>query len=249
VLNELARALLEPPAPVFLLAGAGALLARKRRRLGLALLGAAGLLLYIFCCPWLSGMLLISLQRHAALPPDGSPTPLPQGAGAIAVLSAGWNPAADEWGAPTVDALTLERVRYAAALARRTGLPLLTSGGAPRRGARPHAEMMREVLEREFQLDVRWVEGASADTRENARESAALLRAAGIERIFLVTHAWHMPRAAAAFRAAGLDVVPAPTAFRIRPRLEAAAFWPSARALRESTWALHEWLGRLWYAL
>jgi len=248
VLTDILEALLEPPAPALLLGVAGGLLALKRKRLGLGLIAAAGALLYVFCCPWLAGMLLWSLQSEAALPPEGSGDPLPQ-AQAIVVLSAGWNPAGDEWGHPTVDALSLERVRYAAALARRTSLPLLASGGAPRRGERSLGEMLREVLERDFGCEVRWVEGTSANTRENAIESVRILRAAGIERAFLVTHAWHMPRARRAFEACGFDVLPAPTAFRVHPRLELDAFWPSARALREFTWATHELLGGLWYRI
>jgi uncharacterized SAM-binding protein YcdF (DUF218 family) len=193
-------------------------------------------------------MALWSLQSHPALPPEGTSEPLPGGAGAVVVISAGWNPTGPEYGGATVGALTLERLRYGASLSRRTGLPVLVSGGVPQRGHPPLAEMMRDAL-RDLGVEARWVEGRSGDTRGNARESAVLLRADGVERIFLVTHAWHMPRAVAAFRSAGLDVIPAPTAFRIRPRLRLRSFWPSARALREGHWALHEWLGRAWYAL
>ena len=39
------------------------------------------------------------------------------------------------------------------------------------------------------------------------------LEAAGVRRILLVTHAMHMKRARDAFEAAGLEVVPAPTAW------------------------------------
>lgn len=249
MLTEIAESLLSPPAPALLLGAAGGLVALKRRRLGTALIVSAGALLYVFCCPWLAGMFLWSLQSERALPAQASGESLPEGAQAIAVLSAGWNPAGAEWGHSTVDALTLERLRYAAALARRTGLPLLTSGGVPRRGERPLAEMMREVLAADFGLEVRWVEETSGNTRENARESARLLRESGVERAFLVTHAWHMKRAVEAFRAQGFDVIPAPTAFRIRPRLELGAFWPSARALREFNWATHELLGQAWYRI
>lgn len=259
MLRELAEALLAPPVPAFALVLVGALLlawsargsaARRSplRRLGLALCAAGAGLMYVLCCPWLMAMALWSLQSYPALPPEGAPEPLPAGAGAIVVISAGWNPAGPEYGGATIGALTLERLRYGASLSRRTGLPVLVSGGAPQRGQPPLAEMMRDAL-RELGVEARWVEGRAGDTRGNARESAALLREGGVERVFLVTHAWHMPRAVAAFRAAGLEVIPAPTAFRIRPRLEPSAFWPSARALREGHWALHEWLGRAWYAL
>ena len=39
---------------------------------------------------------------------------------------------------------------------------------------------MREALERDFGVKVRWVENASRDTAENARLSAPILKAAGV---------------------------------------------------------------------
>jgi uncharacterized SAM-binding protein YcdF (DUF218 family) len=108
---------------------------------------------------------------------------------------------------------------------------------------------MAETLERDFGIAARWTETRSANTRENLAFAAELLEEEGIESIFLVTHAWHVPRAAAAARAAGLAPIPAPTAFVAWPPLKPSSFLPSAHALRESSWALHEWIGRAWYAL
>jgi len=50
------------------------------------------------------------------------------------------------------------------------------------------------------------VEGRSANTAENAKFSAALLRPKANERWILVTSAYHMPRAMGAFREAGFKV-------------------------------------------
>src|SRR5690606_3210249 len=97
--------------------------------------------------------------------------------------------------------------------------------------------------------DVRWVEGRSESTWENAVLSAPILREAGVKRILLVTHAFHMPRARASFAAQGFDVVPAPTAFRKTPELSLHALLPSAKGLADTSFAFHEWLGRIWYAL
>jgi uncharacterized SAM-binding protein YcdF (DUF218 family) len=56
-----------------------------------------------------------------------------------------------------------------------------------------------------------------------------------------------MRRAMAAFRAEGLEPIAAPTRF-IRPPLPLAQdFVPNASSLRASYYALHEWLGLLWY--
>jgi uncharacterized SAM-binding protein YcdF (DUF218 family) len=96
---------------------------------------------------------------------------------------------------------------------------------------------------------VRWTEERSANTRQNIAFAAEILRAEGIDTVLLVTHAWHMPRAVAECERAGLRALPAPTCFRAWPPLELTSFWPSERALRESTWALHEWVGRAWYAV
>jgi uncharacterized SAM-binding protein YcdF (DUF218 family) len=49
-------------------------------------------------------------------------------------------------------------------------------------------------------------ERLSLDTRDNARFAAALLERRGIRRVVVVTCTWHLPRAARAFRAAGLEV-------------------------------------------
>jgi uncharacterized SAM-binding protein YcdF (DUF218 family) len=67
--------------------------------------------------------------------------------------------------------------------------------------------------------------------------------------VYLVTHAWHMPRARQQFEAAGIQVVAAPTGFRARPWQGARSLLPHWTAVRDSYWAAHEWLGRLFYAL
>ncbi len=234
-----------PPTSLMLLGALALLLSRRRprlaRRLGLVAAGLAALL----CVPYVGGSLLCSLQRVNAISPD---QPLAD-AQAIVVLSAEHNSAGPEYGGATVGPMTLERLRYAAHLSLRTGLPIVCSGGVPRRGLPPMAEMMRGALEREFGVEVRYLETRSANTRENARFAAELLLPLDIERILLVTHAWHEPRAVREFKRAGFEVLPAPTGFRIGPAMELESFVPTAKAFRESCWALHEWIGRAWYEL
>ena len=94
-----------------------------------------------------------------------------------------------------------------------------------------------------------WRESRSHSTAANARETAALLRREGITAGVLVTHAWHMPRAVAAFRRAGLPLVPAPTRFTPSTGWEASGLLPSVRALSYSHYAFYEWGGRAWYFL
>jgi uncharacterized SAM-binding protein YcdF (DUF218 family) len=109
---------------------------------------------------------------------------------------------------------------------------------------------MRTVLEREFHVRVNWIEVRSRNTAENAIESAAILRQAGIDTVYLVTHAWHMPRARQAFEANGIRVVPAPVApVSAASPFDLSDILPIAKGLATSSYALHEWMGMVWYSL
>ncbi len=77
-----------------------------------------------------------------------------------------------------------------------------------------------------------------------------ILQPLAIEKIILVTHAFHMPRALNEFKRVGFDALPAPTAFfSNQEKLSIFSFIPSAQALTVSSFILHEYLGLLWYRL
>lgn len=235
------KALLVPPAGLILLALAGLLLARPRRRTAAGVAFGSLLTLYAFSTPLLGWWLLSRLETQPAGVAAGAPQ-------AIVVLAAGVVLTAPEYGGPTVDAMGLQRLRYAARLARETGLPVLLCGGRLREIDGSVAALMAQSLRRDFGVEPRWLEESSTTTRENAGFAASLLREAGVSRILLVTHAWHMPRAMAAFAGAGIEVAPAPTAFTDPPGWRQALI-PSTGALRLSYYAMHEFGGRLWYAI
>jgi uncharacterized SAM-binding protein YcdF (DUF218 family) len=140
-------------------------------------------------------------------------------------------------------------MRVGAALHRATGLPLLVSGGPLGRGEPPIAALMAASLAADFGVTARWQEDHSADTRQNAQFSAALLRREGIGAAWLVTHAWHMPRSQEAFARAGLPTLAAPVRLDRLPRWEAREFLPRPDRLAQSWYAMREWAGRLAYAL
>jgi uncharacterized SAM-binding protein YcdF (DUF218 family) len=168
---------------------------------------------------------------------------------AIVVLGGGTYFSAPEYGADTVKAPVLARLRYAAHLHRALDKPVLASGGAPEGNAVPEALLMKQALEQDFRIPVKWVEAGSRNTFENALQSGAVLKPSGIQKIYLVTHAWHMRRARIAFEHAGFTVIPAPTAFVTRFRLTAIDFLPDARALHDSAVFFREGVGIGWYYL
>ena len=76
-----------------------------------------------------------------------------------------------------------------------------------------------------------------------------MLRRFNISHVYLVTHAWHMPRAQRAFERAGLRVTPAPTAFTTLDRAHRGwlGYLPSTHGLSLSSIALREKIGSLYY--
>jgi uncharacterized SAM-binding protein YcdF (DUF218 family) len=92
------------------------------------------------------------------------------------------------------------------------------------------------------------LETRSRTTRENAVETARLARDKGFQRVLLVTSALHMRRAAGAFRAVGLEVVPAPTDFSVLGTGRLPNLLPDAGSLEATTATLHEWIGLSYYA-
>jgi uncharacterized SAM-binding protein YcdF (DUF218 family) len=101
---------------------------------------------------------------------------------------------------------------------------------------------MREVLEREFGVPVRWTEDRARNTHENAQFSAARLEKEGVKRVLLVAHGFDMPRARAEFTAAGLEVVPAPTFVPAEGTFDLMDLVPNVHALQFSYYALYELL-------
>jgi uncharacterized SAM-binding protein YcdF (DUF218 family) len=169
---------------------------------------------------------------------------------AIIILGGGTYSNAPEYaGEDTVSEATLARLRYGARLERKFNLPILVTGGNPAGDDTPEAWQMRVALQHDFGVPVRWIEENSNNTFENAQNSFKILDHENIRTIYLVTHAWHMPRSAAAFKLAGFNVIEAPTAYTTRHSTNLLTFVPRAEALRESSIFCHEIIGLLWYRI
>ena len=237
LLKKLLTALALPPAGPLLLAALGLLLMRRWPRFGKTLAWCGLALLWLLATPAVTKPMLAAIEDIPPLDPARA-----RSAQAIVVLGGGSYPVAPEYGGDTVSRWSLERIRYAARLQRQTGLPVLVTGGAPL-GGMPEGRSMKAALEKDFGVAVRWVEAASADTRENARFSVPLLREAGVKRVLLVTHAWHMRRAQSAFAAAGLDAIAAPTAYETTSPFLMTDLLPGPGGLQAGRIALHEQLG------
>lgn len=99
-----------------------------------------------------------------------------------------------------------ERVREAVDHWRRGIAPLVVFTGAGAPGSPVEAPAMAQAA-RELGLpeEAIRVEARSRNTRENARFTAALLRAEGVSSVWIVSQPFHLRRARWLFRRAGLD--------------------------------------------
>ncbi len=248
ILVKAAAALVLPPGGNIVLGIAGLVLWRRARVLAAILITVSFAILLVLSTPRVANALYKGLEFFEPRTPGVA---VADEIGVIVVLSGGRNSNAREYGGETVSYGTLVRLRYGARLHRETGLPLLVSGGSVFGDPTPEAGLMRDVLEEDFNVPVRWLENRSRTTAENAQFTAKLLAKEGVTAILLVTHAMHMLRATEAFETQDVRVYVAPTGFRFSARADAGILdWlPSAGALEKSRAALHEYLGRVWYGI
>lgn len=240
------------PPGCFLLLLALAFFLRKRfpkLATGCFIFGFAGL--WVVSMPIVTEKLGQHLENQPALA-SNQWRGLTERAQAIVVLGAGREVANPAWDHTDQSSLhAAQRVRYAAHLAKASGLPILTSGGL-HFGSKPPSEalIMAQQLEADYFIHAQWLEEESRTTWENALFGKPILEKAGVKRIVLVTQAWHMQRARWCFEAQGFEVIPAPTSFygveNMRP---AGGYLPEAHAFWQNSQLINEWIGLISYPL
>lgn len=248
------KAILLPPGINLVILIVALALFKRFQRSALAAIGIALFSLLIFSLPVVSNSLIAKLESS---PPINSQqikrfaaeTEVKR---AIVILSGGRVRSAPEYGQiDTVNAATLQRLQYAAWLQKRTGLPVLLSGGSVFNEATAEAVLMNQVMMANFAIAPRWIESQSKNTAENALFSAQILHSNDIEEILLITHSWHMPRAKRMFEKNKVKVIAAPTGFEYKPSITNrwVDYLPNSKALEQSSRALHEIVGQFWYDL
>ncbi len=238
-LRALLKALVLPPTGPLLVAALGLGTLHRFPRFGRALAFFGVISLLLLSIPAVS----LSLRQHVG----GSPMldlDRAKSAQAIVILGGGTRRGAPEYGGDTLGRLTLERVRYGARIARLTGLPVLVTGGSVF-GGETEAKLMRQSLEGEFGVGVRWAEDVSRNTHENAVRSGAVLHADGVNRVVLVAHDFDMRRASAEFSAVGIETIAAPTGLGTHEADRWLDYVPSIAGLQGSYYALYEILANL----
>ncbi len=243
-LKPILGTLVLPPAGPLLLILLGLLLATRKRALGLTLSFFAACLLWLLSCHgaavWLAQNML---PQHA---PASAATLKSNRVQAIVVLGGGVQPLAPEYGEPQASMPAAARLRYGIWLGRQTGLPIAFAGGmgwgAAQAQGLTEGEVTRRMAQQDYGVALRWVDDQSRDTAENASLLRPLLQKDNVQRIALVTHASHMPRAVQAFERAGFTVTAAPMAYILPSRNGLLEWLPSADGMDASRAVLKEWL-------
>lgn len=229
------------PTVFITLAPVGVLIALVWRRVGIAIALAAGLCLYATATPALSSYLLRLAER-------GLPAEADLHAAQAIVVLGGDVRVGDGAAIPDrLGALSLERVALAAAAYRQLHVPVAVTGGAIDDAHQSEGALMKTALEAQFGVPVAWSEERSRTTMENALFIARLLLPAGLTRVVLVTHAWHLPRALWAFREADFAPLPWPAPRTALQADRMRDFLPSTGALADSFNAIHELIGSVYY--
>ena len=219
--------------PTLLLLGIafGIWISSKKPKLGKSLAIFSTALLWIFSTPafnvWLSHNLLTQYKPTTAQELKA------QGVQAIVVLGGGVETGQPD-GIQQLQATALDRLRHGIELSRKTGIPVIVTGGkgwGAKAGSENEAEISSRVAREVFQFEIKWTESESRDTQENASNSKQLLSRQGVSKIALVTHSWHMPRSLKAFQKVGFEVIPATMGFVVDRKVELLSLLPNGGAL------------------
>lgn len=171
---------------------------------------------------------------------------------AYVVLVGGTNDKAlDIFGQGTLSSDSTARLVTAYRLYRISGKPIIISGGSARPSTLPEAEIgKRFLLKLGLRKDHIMVETGSRDTEENAAFTRDLCKGKGISKITLITSAYHLKRAVILFAPSFDKVVPCPADVKTPgDKLRVRDFFPDVSSLHNSSIALREHLGILFYKI
>lgn len=242
-LSKVLSLLIHPLFLGLLLLGTGGILAYWWTRWGLGV-GGLGLLIL-----WGASMPVVAHWGQASLEARYPPRPVTEAPAADAIVVLG-----GAVGAPIPPRVypdlggAADRVWHAARLYEAGNAPLVVASGGTlpwnEQAFREAPIMKRLLTDWGVPADSVLTESNSANTYQNAVNTAALLEAEGLDRVLLVTSALHMRRALATFRSAGVEALPAATDYRAVEGTTTLLDWlPSVGALQGSTATIREYVG------
>lgn len=235
---------------VLLVPGIVLLWTKRYQRVGRGLLSAGLVVLAIFSNGAVARWMALSLEsQYPPIPDIAANTPLPPNLASIryvAVLGGGGADTAGFSANNKLPRAALQRLIEGVRLVRSLPETKLIVSGAGMPGETSNAELMKQAA---ISLGIEPSRIMQFDSpRDTMDEAAAIETAVGNSPFILVTSALHMPRAAALMRRKGMNPLPAPADYLVRPD-EPFRFqnqlW-GAGAIETTSAALHEYIGMIW---
>ncbi|HWS16243.1 MAG TPA: ElyC/SanA/YdcF family protein [Candidatus Methylomirabilis sp.] len=213
------------------------LVARRTRRMGIALLVVGAALLAALGTGPVSFLILGSLEyRNPPLDVRRVPGPVLH----IVVMAGYGETSVHQPLSSHVNAYTVSRLLETRRLYTQFPEATVVVSG---HGEVP--DIMRRVLVSQgIPLERVLIDDRSDSTRDSSRNLQDLI---GPRPFLLVTSAGHMPRSLMAFRERGMTPIPAPTGYLTRKNILAVDYLPSVNNLIYADLAVKEYLGILWY--
>ena len=254
-MTVLLKSIATPIVWVLLLMFLGLILTRQspkklRYKLGRFSLFLGMCILFLFSIQPVSNLLIYSLECQYQLPSDEILSNLD----VLVILGGGMHMSGGFREYPEVGGVTYSRLFNGIRIFKQSGARTLAlCGGSLIPSSESEAEAMKALaLESGIQEDKIITETESRNTMENAAELAKLLSSTEKRRIGLVTSALHILRSEKAFRKQlpNDTIVPIPVNYIYSPdQYNLRSFVPSSDAFATSNYALHEWIGIIWYYL
>lgn len=221
---------------------------KLRYKLGRFSLFLGMCILFLFSIKPVSNLLVYSLECQYQLPSDEILSNLD----VVVILGGGMHMSGGFREYPEAGGVTYSRLFNGIRIFKQSGARTLAlCGGSLIPSTESEAEVMKALaLELGIQENKIITETESRNTMENAAELAKLLSSTEKRRIGLVTSALHILRSEKAFRKQFPNdtIVPIPVNYIYSPyRHNLRSFVPSADAFATSNYAIHEWIGIIWY--
>jgi len=244
-LHSILEAFTLPPGVfIVLLIGSGSLLIFKKRKIaGIYNLIVAGLMWLLSISPF-SNALIGSLESGLKLPND------PQGDVIILLGERVYPYVPDIFGTGTPSGIMLNRIIPAAELHKKTGIPIIVTHGIDLKTGYSKASVVKRYLIHLGIPDNKIIlEEKARNTFENAKYSIKLCAENEFATPILVTSAYHMKRSILSFNKHQKKVVAYPAHFLSWKNRDYSwdSFLPKNKNLRNSSMALKEYLGLVFY--
>lgn len=250
-LSQFSQIWILPPGLNLLLAIIGFLFIKlHQQRIGRILILLSLVSLWILSTPILAQLLISHLQNQYQ--PIQVDQLHQQNNAAIVVLGGGDLPASEYKTNHVPVGATFARLHYAVYLHKKLKIPIIVSGGvgAPHTGA----DLMSEELKNYFHTTAKWKERNSINTKDEGLFMVSLLEKHHIKVIYLITNAWHIPRAMytfnAAFKNTGIKIIAAPMGYmNLHNKHKFFDYLPTVEGLNVNIINIHEYVGMLAYRI